>query len=137
MGKEERRKEGRKDGCEARTIETAGPLVPLQLLLQRLHMVCIDMRVANHMDQFSRFISGNMRYHVGEEGIGGNVKGHTKAHVSTPLVHLTEEGRMGEGRERLSAGEGCKALYLTIQLALGNIELRHHVARGQRHVGKS
>lgn len=56
--------------------------------------------------------AGDMRNHVGEQGIAGNVEGHTQAHVSRPLVQL--------------AG----------QLAVHYVELAEGMAWGQGHLRK-
>merc|ERR1712032_1279031 len=61
------------------------------------------------MYEVSWFQATDVSHHTCEKRIGGNVEGHTKAHIARPLVHETRK------------------------LAVRNVKLTKHVARWQSH----
>lgn len=84
----------------------------LKLSFQRLNVVQVNMSISQSMYKITWLQAGDVRDHVGEQGIAGDVEGHAQAHVSRPLVQL--------------AG----------QLPIHHIELAEGMARGQRHQRK-
>jgi hypothetical protein len=55
-----------------------GTDITLKLDLQGLHVVGVDVGVANGVDKVTQFQSTHMGNHDGQESIAGNVEGNTK-----------------------------------------------------------
>ena len=55
------------------------PWLASQLLLQGLHVVQIDVRVANGVHKLARLGARHMSDHVGEQGVGGDVERNAEA----------------------------------------------------------
>lgn len=101
-----------------------------ELLPQRVHVVHVDVRVAHDVRQAAGHQTRDVRNHVGEQGVAGNVEGHAQAHVAGALVQLavqvalrlcrgsiTFAGSVGRGRPRVR-----------------DVKLGKHVARRQGHL---
>ena len=50
------------------------------------------MRIAKCVHKFTGFQSGHLGHHQGEQGVGGDVEGHTQENVGAALVHLAGQG---------------------------------------------
>lgn len=81
-----------------------------KLGLHLFHMVGIDMRVADGMDEIPGLIARDMGEHDEEEGVRGDVERHAKEHVGAALVKLQ------------------------VQLAAQDADLPHRMAGRQRHL---
>mmetsp|Transcript_27304 Transcript_27304/g.73803 ORF Transcript_27304/g.73803 Transcript_27304/m.73803 type:complete len:383 (+) Transcript_27304:427-1575(+) len=96
-------------------VDLQGRKVPrrvAQLLLQGLHVVCVDVGVPHHVHKLTRLQVADLGHHAGEQRVGGDVEGHPQAYVARALVH--------------KAG----------QLAMRHEKLAKHVAGRQRHVSQ-
>ena len=100
------------------------PGLPLELLLQCLHVVAVDMRVAELNDEFVCLGARDVRDHVRQEGVGRNVERDTEAEVGGSLEH--ETGELGFG---LGIGIGGRVRGWKV-----HVELAHHMTRGERHL---
>ena len=89
-----------------------GLRLPLELLLERGHVVRVHVRVAQSVNKVPGLEPSHVGDHVGEEGVGGDVEGHAEAHVGRALVELAGELAVG-----------------------GDVELDEAVAGGQGHLG--
>mmetsp|Transcript_17432 Transcript_17432/g.52932 ORF Transcript_17432/g.52932 Transcript_17432/m.52932 type:complete len:624 (-) Transcript_17432:50-1921(-) len=83
-----------------------------ELLAQRGDVVVVHVRVANHVHEVAALEPRHVREQAGEQRIRGDVEWDSEAEVGGALVHLARE------------------------LAVGHVELRKHVARGERHLGQ-
>ena len=120
-------------------------------------MIDVDVRVAQGVREGSRDEMADVRQHVCEESVGGDVEGHAEADVAGALVE--------EAVERTSAGCGTVVAVVAIVGVIGivgvaiavalrirrihviinptptrmrkrNIELRKHMTRRQRHLAE-
>lgn len=60
----------------------------LQLRVEGIDMVKIDVRVAHDVSQATRYQLADVRHHVCQQGIAGNVERNAKTHVAGSLVEL-------------------------------------------------
>lgn len=91
-------------------------------------MVKIDMSIAHSVDQSARMEVGSVSEDMREKCIRGNVERHAQTHITRPLVKKTRQSPLLSRLPRL-----------LIQLhpwREGNIELRKHVARRERHLAQ-
>jgi hypothetical protein len=74
----------------------------LKLDLECFYMVTVYMGIAELDNELSGGRVGNMRNHVSEEGVGGDVEGNAQSEISRPLIHQTRQfgfaGRVRLGR---------------------------------------
>ena len=56
-----------------------------------LHMVGIDVQIAESVNEFAGFETAHLGYHHGKERIGGDIKGYSKEEVGASLVELAAE----------------------------------------------
>ena len=83
-----------------------------QLSPRLLHMVLIQMDIAQHMDELTRFVASDLAQDVRQEGVRGDIERDAQEQVSGPLIELAVQG-----------------------VVIGiHVELTHHVARGQGHL---
>lgn len=68
----------------------------LQLLLERLNVVRIDVRIAQCVDKVPGLQISDVRNHVRQQGVAGDVEGHAETHVGRALVHLAGEVPVGD-----------------------------------------
>mmetsp|Transcript_9406 Transcript_9406/g.22222 ORF Transcript_9406/g.22222 Transcript_9406/m.22222 type:complete len:465 (-) Transcript_9406:138-1532(-) len=66
-----------------------GSWCALQLFLEWFHVIQVHVGISQGMYQVSRLASRHVGHQVGEQGIGGNVKGNSQSHVGRTLVHVT------------------------------------------------
>lgn len=64
---------------------------PGELQSGLVQMVSVQMHVSEGMDEFMCDHAGDLRDHHGEQGIGGDIEGHTQKYVCTALVQLAAE----------------------------------------------
>lgn len=83
----------------------------LQLLAQRFDVVQVDVRIAQCVHKVARLQTGNVRNHVRQQRVAGDIERYAQAHVCAALVQLAR------------------------QLSVGHVELDETVARWQRHFG--
>ncbi len=72
-------------------------------------MVEVEVRVARGVNEVTRLQSCDLRHHLKQQGIAGNVERHAKERVSAALIELQREA------------------------AIGDVELEDGVARRKRH----
>src|SRR5712692_7575423 len=72
-------------------------------------MIEIEMRVAQRVHELARPQAAYLRYHQGEQRIGGDVERHAEENVGAALVHLARK------------------------LSICHVELKEDVTRGQLH----
>lgn len=65
--------------------------LPLQLLLERLHVVAVHVRVAHDVRQAARDQVARVRHHVRQQRVARDVERHAEAHVAGALVELAVE----------------------------------------------
>mmetsp|Transcript_42750 Transcript_42750/g.106420 ORF Transcript_42750/g.106420 Transcript_42750/m.106420 type:complete len:561 (+) Transcript_42750:336-2018(+) len=87
-----------------------GPRLALQLLFESVDVVEIHVSIADGVDEVAALEAGEVREDAGKQGVRRDVERHPQAQVGRSLVHL--------------AGK----------LAVGHVELRKHVARGEGHL---
>lgn len=102
------------------------PRLPLQLYLQRLHMIKVYMRIAHRVRERPRDEITHMRQQMSQQGITRNVERHPKTHITTALIQLTMQVSLGLLPPLLS-------LLARLRPRKTDIELRKHVTRRQRH----
>lgn len=104
------------------------PRLALQLHLQRVDVVDVDVGVAHDVRQAARHQVADVREHVRQQRVAGDVERDAEAHVAGPLVQLAVQVAL-----RL-------ALPLPFLLLLAfpprkrDVELREHVARREHHL---
>ena len=86
--------------------------VARELFGDLLHVVVVDVRVTARPDELTDLESADVRNHVCQQCVAGDVEGHAQEHVSTALVQLAR------------------------QLAIVHIELEQCMARLQLHARK-
>lgn len=64
------------------------PRLPFQLYIQRIHVVQIHMRVSHRVNKRARCQATDMRQHVREECVGGDIEGHAETHIARALIQL-------------------------------------------------
>src|ERR671914_682822 len=62
-----------------------------ELLTRLVEMVAVEVGVAERVDELARPQTGDLRDHVGQQGVGGEVERHTEEDVTGPLVELTRQ----------------------------------------------
>ena len=81
-----------------------------ELQLRLLEMICVEMQIAERVDEFAGFQSANLRHHPGEQGIAGKVERHAEEQIRTALIKLAA------------------------QLSIDHVELKQRVTRRQPHL---
>ena len=59
-----------------------------QLKIHLVNMIEVDMGIAEGMNEFPRFQSGDLGHHHRQYGIGSDVERNTQEDIAAPLVHL-------------------------------------------------
>ena len=80
-----------------------------QLQVHLLHVVEVDVGIAERVDKITRLQPGHLRHHHQQQGITGNIEWHAQKQIGTALIQLQT------------------------QFAISHIKLKHCVARRQRH----
>ena len=94
-------------------------------------MVGIDVRVAEGMHEMARFQARDLRDHVREHRVAGDVERHAEEEVRAALIQLAAEASVGrdvELEERVAGGQGDLVGFLGIpagddQAAAGRVAL--------------
>ena len=60
-----------------------------ELQLRLLHVVAVEMRIAERVDEFANAEIACLRHHMREECVAGNVEWHAEEDIGTSLVQLT------------------------------------------------
>jgi hypothetical protein len=100
-----------------------------ELLPQGVHVVHVDVRVAHDVRQAARHQTCDVRNHVGEQGVAGNVEGHAQAHVAGALVQLAVQVALRLCLSITIAGSVCRG-----RPRVRDVKLGKHVARRQGHL---
>ena len=64
------------------------PWFSLKLSFQWLDVIQVNVCISQSVHEVTWLQVRDVCDHVGEQGVAGNVEGHTQAHVSRPLVQL-------------------------------------------------
>lgn len=64
------------------------PWFPLKLYFQRLNVIQVNVGISQRVYEVTWLQACDVCDHVGEQGVAGDVEGHTQSHVSRPLVQL-------------------------------------------------
>ncbi len=67
-----------------------------ELQARLLQMVEIEVRVAKRVDELARLIAGHLRYHDGEQRVGGNIERHAEKDVGRALIELARQPPVGD-----------------------------------------
>ena len=86
----------------------------LELLLQRLHMVRVDVGVPKHMNEFASLETADLCKHAGKQRIARDIEWNAETQVTAALVHLAAQ-----------------------LIAARHVELSHDVTGGQCHLAES
>ena len=100
------------------------PRRPLYLHLQRFPVVDVNMRIAHRVRERPWDERADVREHVGEEGVGGDVEGYAEAHVVGALVEEGVQDALGGSRVGGRVGGGLRE---------ADVELREHVTGREGH----
>lgn len=101
-----------KDILHIRVEDHAGQRAGLtgELKVDLLHVVIINVSIADGMDEIAGLQAGDLRHHQEQKGVGGDVEGDAKERVAAALIELEAE------------------------LAVGHVKLEEGVAGGEVHV---
>jgi hypothetical protein len=67
--------------------------IPGELKFGLFEVVGVEMKVAEGMDEFPRFVSADLGHHHGEKSVGGDVKRHSQKKIRAALVELAAQAR--------------------------------------------
>lgn len=95
----------------------------LQLRVEGIDMVKVDVRVAHDVGEAARYQFADVRHHVCQQCVAGNVERDAQAHVARSLVELAVQMALG-------LGLGVPVL----ASGVGDVELGKHVARREDHL---